>query len=337
MSQVFNKLYLDVRLNNKDIMTEAVQGDTNSRFLDVYLTDNGVPINLTGHEVRLYGVKGDTTEFYNNGAIIEATNGRCQFELTSQALSAANDIKAQVVIYYNNVQTLQTDQFTIKVTQSLISEGAVESSNEYGALVVLFQELYEAKDLMTTMTQNQGTKGSIATARGLNTFWQVMEYVAKYMDTDLTNLLNYVLENADVIGVINRLGETTDTGGTATAGTVMGKLNNITSRAVLPGIKTVSVGTSGTTTTINGSGLFFWISTGSNLNSCVITIDGIEVSASSIGNGAKYCLSAGSVGGAIALTQISTTAQAIPIPFNSSLIIKAPYNVSTDIVYALNS
>lgn len=227
MSQVFNKLYLDVRLNNKDIMTEAVQGDTNSRFLDVYLTDNGVPINLTGHEVRLYGVKGDTTEFYNNGTITEATNGRCQFELTSQALSAANDIKAQVVIYYNNVQVLQTDQFTIKVTQSLISDSAIPSSNEYGALVVLFQELYEAKDLMTTMTQNQGTKGAIATARDLNTFWQVMEYVAKYMDTDLTNLLNYVLENADVIGVINRLGETTDTGGTATAGTVYAKLNTL--------------------------------------------------------------------------------------------------------------
>jgi len=227
MSQVFNKLYLDVRLNNKNIETEAVQGDTNSRFLDVYLSDNSTPINLTGHEVRLYGVKGDTAEFYNNGTITEAANGRCQFELTSQALSAANDIKAQVVIYYNNVQTLQTDQFTIKVTQSLISEGAVESSNEYGALVVLFQELYEAKDLMTTMTQNQGTKGAIATVRDLNTFWQVMEYVAKYMDTDLTNLLNYVLENADVIGVINRLGETGDTGGTSTAGTVYAKLNTL--------------------------------------------------------------------------------------------------------------
>ncbi|HBF66498.1 MAG TPA: hypothetical protein DDW34_13105, partial [Clostridium sp.] len=84
MSQVFNKLYLDVRLNNKNIFTEAVQGDTNSRFLDVYLSDNGTPINLTGHTVRIYGVKGDTTEFYNNGTITEAANGRCQFELTSQ-------------------------------------------------------------------------------------------------------------------------------------------------------------------------------------------------------------------------------------------------------------
>jgi len=207
MAQVFNKIYVDVRTKNDDIIT-AVQNDSNSRFLDVFLFDNGSPIDLTGHEVRIYGRKADGKEIYNNGTITETTNGRCQFELTDQALAVAQDLTVQIVLYYNNVQVLQSQPFNINVVESLISSGSVESSNEYGALVVLYQNLYEAHDLMTTMTQNQGNKGEISTERNIETFWQALEYVAKYMDTDLRNLLNQVLSEANVQAVIDRLGNT---------------------------------------------------------------------------------------------------------------------------------
>lgn len=221
MAQVFNKIYVDVRTKNDDIIT-AVQNDSNSRFLDVFLFDNGSPIDLTGHEVRIYGRKADGKEIYNNGTITEETNGRCQFELTDQALAVAQDLTVQIVLYYNNVQILQSFPFTIHVVESLISSGSVESCNEYGALVVLYQNLYEAYDLMTTMVKNQGKEGEISTDRNIKTFWQALEYIAKYMDTDLRNLLNEVLANASVQGVIDRLGNVADIGGT----TIFGKLNN---------------------------------------------------------------------------------------------------------------
>ncbi|WP_352400935.1 BppU family phage baseplate upper protein [Anaerotignum sp.] len=221
MAQVFNKIYVDVRTKNNDIIT-AVQNDSNSRFLDVSLLDNGLPINLTGHEVRIYGKKADGKEIYNNGTITEATNGRCQFELTDQALAVAQDLTVQIVLYYNNVQILQSLPFTIHVVESLISNGSIPSSNEYGALVVLYQNLYEAYDLMTTMTQNQGNKGEISTERNIETFWQMIEYMAKYLDTDIANLLSTVLSEANIQGVIDRLGNAADISGT----TIFGKLNN---------------------------------------------------------------------------------------------------------------
>ena len=184
MAQVYNRLQIDVHKEVREMIT-AVQNDASSRFLDVVLLDNGTAINLSGHEVRIYGVKGDGTEFFNNGEITNAMAGRCQFELTAQALAVAQDLSVQLIIYKNNVEILSAQPFKIRVVKSLISAGAVESSNEYGALVVLFQELYEAKDLMTTMVQSFGEKGAVSTSRNINTFWQSMEYVSKYLDTDI--------------------------------------------------------------------------------------------------------------------------------------------------------
>lgn len=279
MAQVFNKLYIDVRGNAQDITTQAVQNDTNSRFLDVYLLDNGLLINLTGHEVRIYGVKGDTTEFYNNGAITNPTAGRCQFELTSQMLVVAHDIKAQIVIYYNNVQILQTLPFTIHVAESLVVTNAIKSSNEYGALVVLYQNLYEAHDLVTTMVQNQGVKSSVSTDRNIGTFWQAMEYVTKYLDTDLTDLLEQVLQDATIQGVIDRLGETGDTGAT----TVFGKLNNGVIKSIQRGVAATPPSTD-RNITINLSAV--------NPAKCMVLLDNqyVGIAATSGSNGNRYRL-----------------------------------------------
>ncbi|WP_313525265.1 BppU family phage baseplate upper protein [Anaerotignum sp.] len=247
MAQVFNKIYVDVRTKNDDIIT-AVQNDSNSRFLDVFLFDGSTPINLTGHEVRIYCRKPESGgEVFNDGEITEPTNGRCQFPLTDQTLAKVGYVEAQIVIYYQNVQVLQSQPFNINVVESLISSGSVESSNEYGALVVLYQNLYEAHDLMTTMTQNQGNKGEISTERNIETFWQALEYVAKYMDTDLRNLLNQVLSDANVQGVIDRLGNTADTGVT----TVFGKLNNMGVKSIQRGITSLSYSSSPMTITIS--------------------------------------------------------------------------------------
>lgn len=52
MAKTYNRLELDVNKKfNGGIITE-VQGDSNSRYLDVSLFNNGVPLDLTGHEVK---------------------------------------------------------------------------------------------------------------------------------------------------------------------------------------------------------------------------------------------------------------------------------------------
>lgn len=174
MSQVYNKMRINVNEQITDIVT-AKQNDANSRFLDVYLYDAGKPIDLTGNEVRIYMRKPDKTEIFNNGEITDATAGRCQFELTSQALAAYGVLFAEISIWKDNVEILTTQTFHIFIAESIRDDASIESSNEYGALVVLFQNLYEAWDLMQDMTSNFGTPGEVAAENNVTTFWQGIE------------------------------------------------------------------------------------------------------------------------------------------------------------------
>ena len=218
MAQTYNKLKIDIKEPVTDIIT-AKQNDSNSRFLDVYLYDGGVPIDLTGHEVRIYMLKADGTEVFNNGEITDATAGRCQFELTDQALGAYGKLLCEISIWYDNVQILTTPTFDIHVVKKLRTDGSIESSNEYGALVVLYQNLYEAIDLMTTMVEQFGEPGDVATAASIATFWQMLEY--------LYSVNKNALASSSVQGVIDLIGETGNTGGSETAGTVMAKSNAV--------------------------------------------------------------------------------------------------------------
>lgn len=218
MAKTYNKLNIEINQKVTDIIT-AVQDDTNSRYLDVQLFDNGTPIDLTGQEVRIYLQKPDGTNIWNDGEVTNATEGRCQFLLTTQTLAVCGELKTQISIWQNNEEILSTEIFKIFVTKSLRSDGSIESSNEYGSLVILFQNIYEALDLMTEMVQSFGTAGAVAQGIPATTFWQMLEAVY--------SVNAEALANASVSEVLNRMGLTNDSGATATTGTLMGKMNNL--------------------------------------------------------------------------------------------------------------
>lgn len=226
MAKIYDKLIVDVQQEVRSIIT-VTQRDTNSRYLDVYLKDNGLAIDVTGHQVRIYGKKADGKEFYNDGEITEAENGRCQFPLTSEALAVANDLTVQLILYRDNVEMLHSRPFTIHVKKSFLAEGAVESSNEYGALVVLYQNLHEAYELMMTMVENIGAPGVIAEGLSIDTMWEAWEYMSSYLKVELTEMLQNAMDNNSVDGVVRKIGDAGDTGGSQTTGTVMGKSNAI--------------------------------------------------------------------------------------------------------------
>lgn len=232
--KTFYRIYADTRNENTGKIV-AKQNDTKTRYLDITVTDNGVPVDLTGCEVRIYGRKKDGTEFYNNGTLQDATTGRCLFEATTQMLAyAGQNVNCEIVVFKDNEQILSTMPFDIFVVESLMGASAIESSNEYGALVILYQNLYEAIDLMTTMVQNIGSPSTVAEQYNLETMWQAWEFLTDYMKTDLTQMISDALANASVQGVLDKIGDTADTGGSFTEGTLMAKEN-----AVLEKVKDV--------------------------------------------------------------------------------------------------
>ncbi|MCQ4936773.1 BppU family phage baseplate upper protein [Anaerotignum propionicum] len=143
MAKVYKKLEIDVNREVTSIIT-AVQNDANSRYLDVALLDGSTAINLTGHEVRIYCRKPENGgEVYNNGEITNAVNGRCQFPLTDQTLAKAGYLDVQLIIYKGGAEVLRTLPFVIHVVRNIDLKNGIESTNEYGALVLLYQNIYE--------------------------------------------------------------------------------------------------------------------------------------------------------------------------------------------------
>ena len=242
MATTHNKMLLDINEKPSDIIT-AVQNDTNSRYLDVLLYDNGTPIDLTGCEVKIFMNKPEKGgEIWNNGVITDAENGRCEFLLTTEALTHFGHLQVQISIWKDNVEILSSHIFEIIVTKSLLGNSSVEASNEYGTLVVLFQNLYEAHALMTTMVENIGVPAEVAAQYDLETMWQAWEFMVAYLKGDLTDKINEAIANASVQGVLDILGLTDDAGGSVTTGTAMAKLNSLLSRAPTA-IKKVQRGT----------------------------------------------------------------------------------------------
>ncbi len=249
MAKTYNRLELDVNKKFSGGIITEVQGDTNSRYLDVSLFNNGVPLDLTGHEVKIFMEKPENGgEIWNDGVITDATAGRCEFLMTTEALSKMGHLQAQISVWKDNTEILSTQVFEILVTKTLLGNSSVESSNEYGTLVLLFQNLYEAHDLMVDMVSSFGEKGTVADARNIATFWQGVEYLAKYMDTDLKGLIEKALANASVQGVLDLIGSAGDSGNT----TVMGKLKDIYDSTVFSAEAKVVSGTlpRGTETTV---------------------------------------------------------------------------------------
>lgn len=183
MATTYDKLLLEINQTPNDLIT-AVQNDTNSRYLDVNLYDNGAPINLTGNTVRMNVTKPDGTTSFTQGEITEASNGRCQFLLTTQILAVTGYIDVQISIWSGSEKVLSSNPFKIFILPTLRNDEEVESTNEYGALVVLFSEIQNALDLMHEMVNTFGVPGAMAEGYGVETFWGMLEHLAAGADVN---------------------------------------------------------------------------------------------------------------------------------------------------------
>lgn len=191
MAKTYNRMNIEIGKPINSIGIHPVEGDTNSRYLDVSLYNNGVPINLTGERVRINFLKENGLSFFNQGEITDAAAGRCQFALTNDVLSEAEELKAQISIWGIGGEILSTETFNIYVSENIRCDEAVEGTNEFGVLVVLFQEIQNALDLMQRISDGFGEPGEKAAEYGVSTFWGILETLAGRADVD-TVLQNYI-------------------------------------------------------------------------------------------------------------------------------------------------
>lgn len=247
MAETYKMLTIDVNEPIPEIVV-AVQEDIKSRYLDVTLVDEGVPIDLTAKRVHFSSARADEVSFYKTGVITNAKKGRCQFELTRGELKAANTLYGQIEVWTsNNEKVLTTHIITIDVVESLRVQGNIESSNEYGALVVLYQNMYEIKYDLTqaqkTITETLDTLRQIYEGQDQlytdmqnlyskqNTLYTGQQNLYTKQNTLYDNQRTLYTQQSDLYNkqqeALLQMGNTNDTGGTTTSGTLNAKANRL--------------------------------------------------------------------------------------------------------------
>ena len=122
---------------------DAKQHDFKSRFLKIKLFNEAKEFNVNDTDLafKFFARKPDGTEIFNNCSV---ENGYIVIELTSQALAVVGKVKAELMIYGKaNGEVLTTKPFTINVIESLNSQTAIESTNEYSVIMNIVKELEE--------------------------------------------------------------------------------------------------------------------------------------------------------------------------------------------------
>lgn len=126
------------------INLHAVQGETESRTLIITGVDaSGVPVNLVGATPRIYIEKSDQTKIFADGMLTDAANGKMQFVLGYQALSAPGTAHCTVMITWPDNRTLKFTGLTLDIARNNL-EGAAESTSEFPALVVALNRVDSA-------------------------------------------------------------------------------------------------------------------------------------------------------------------------------------------------
>lgn len=171
------KLDINKRLYEK---ITAKQGDTKSRFLLFHLLDGAVQFSLVGRTVRVYGLKPDNKEFFNDLQIVDVNKGYCKLELTSQALAVPGDLDLELVIMEGESK-LSSIPFVVEVIKSLNSKSAIESSNEYKALD---RSLTKVEEWNNEFADKSGKLEQLYTER-LNGLGTQLDEKAKQVDLDV--------------------------------------------------------------------------------------------------------------------------------------------------------
>lgn len=120
--------------NTAPVTVCVKQYDQFTRYLIVSLFNSGERYTIgTGVTARFQMTKPDGTTVINDALI---TNNTVMVELTAQALAAEGVAVAEIALYQSS-EVLSSQTFHIKIVKAAYDEGALTSSDEYGALVTV--------------------------------------------------------------------------------------------------------------------------------------------------------------------------------------------------------
>ena len=135
--------------NRAPTIVRAVQGEANSRTISVTLKDaGGQSVDLSGASAHLYIQNPDGMEIFLDGTVPNSADGVCCFTLTSGATAVPGIAQCQILILWQDNRSLKVVGLSLEIIPSNL-DGAVESADEFSALVTVLNKAEAVSDTMT--------------------------------------------------------------------------------------------------------------------------------------------------------------------------------------------
>ena len=138
---------VDIWLPNSTTVTTPVQNDAGSRFVGVQLTAEGKPYSVPSNATLMLAVRKPDETVTLTAA--QAVDNKVVAELTNQTLAVSGIADAQIIIYAGE-SVLRTPPFKLRVLECIITDGVIESTDEFSALT----ELLNNYSIDSTMSQS---------------------------------------------------------------------------------------------------------------------------------------------------------------------------------------
>jgi hypothetical protein len=137
----------DIRNNPIFTAFEISQGDLNTIQVNLHIKQNDNPLNLTGYTVRMAIKKPSGLTVFQDCIVTDAVMGDAEIVLTNQSYIEYGFHVAE--IYINSVDEIAVSQpFHYSVKENIMNDESIESTTEWTALQLLFNE-FDKRPILT--------------------------------------------------------------------------------------------------------------------------------------------------------------------------------------------
>ncbi|PRS04371.1 phage baseplate upper protein [Bacillus halotolerans] len=159
--------------------------DAGTAKLNFNLFKDGVPLPLSAVKGTLVLLMADGSRFQRDIRIIDKINGKAEYVLSNDEIKHYGDVRAELVLYYDNKQSLAVIKFNFAISKSLIDTDIVPTAEYY---IETFEDLKEdIETIVADLEEKFKDLNNVETKEGAQ---QKADAVQANLDTHTSNKSN---------------------------------------------------------------------------------------------------------------------------------------------------
>ena len=154
--ELINDFTIDVGKQQSFKYLWAKQYDHNSRRYRLVITNQNVPLALTGKEYIVLSLEDSGGDNYSNTSCPFGDDGYPYITFTDSMLSREGDIKCELRVYDQKGDSIATTfTFNMEVSRSLLSQSRMVESSEFNILNDLISQAIQVTSLLEDFKENK--------------------------------------------------------------------------------------------------------------------------------------------------------------------------------------